>query len=231
MNNNKNKSNAQWYKEWAISFVVFVVLTTITFIVTTQINGVIHFFPLTILSIFTFITFVVFLVRTFGIVLLILFPEKKGMQINFTNEAVSILKADGNTDTFPWNTIIRIILSENFDGIFINSNSKKETYALTLRYKDLENMIDNILRSNPNIQLKKDEQWVHSNQEGLDQNKNPEGVKRTYWSSRVPRIAMSQNGVSVISYTRLGEEGVLDKYKNTIYSPEIDLQKEFGVNN
>jgi hypothetical protein len=139
---------------------------------------------------------------------MIFFPEIIARGIKFDDKRIDIFLEHGNIDSYSWGQINRIILTENFDGIYIKSDHKANTYRLPIEYKTLEKSIDDVIRVNSSILLKKEKQWIQSNQDGLDPNKNPENVKRTYMARAGSRggsyeqTIESKHGIETIYYSR-----------------------------
>jgi hypothetical protein len=141
--------------------------------------------------------------------MIFLFPDIKAKDIKFDNQKIDLILGNGYIDSYPLESINRIILSENLDGLYINANNRKEVYKLPINYKVIEKNLDDILATNSNTSLKKEKQWIESNQTELNPNKDPKGVKRNYMDSMgsihkrlVGRKVSSVHGVEVIYYSK-----------------------------
>jgi len=208
----KDKTNKQWGIEWIGTTALFITEIVLIVYANTHLDvmhlkNIIEFVLLALLYIATFITFFIFIARTIGVIMMIAFPPEIAISADFTSDKIVITLKDGTKKEYVWTAIQSIYLTENFDGIFIVSDKKKENYQLPLSYDIIEKQIDSVLQQNPSILMKKEKEWTDSGRSGLNPNKNPNGVKRTYTDyvgkshTPVEHTIESANGIENIIYT------------------------------
>ena len=132
---------------------------------------------------------------------MLIFPEKEASNISIDDENLKLTLKDGKLKIYALKDIVRIILSEKFDGIYINSNNETKTYKLPIDYKNIEKMIDSV--NGLGIFLK-EAQLIETN-EKMDSNKDLNNVKTTY-KTRFKRYTITRNidasnGSKTIYYT------------------------------
>ncbi|MBI4210431.1 MAG: hypothetical protein HY544_02915 [Candidatus Diapherotrites archaeon] len=203
----KEKTKPQWLmREWAISFLAL--LGAIAGIVVVQVNlesFSYGFVFLVVLYPAAFVLFFLFLARTFGVIMLAIFPEKSAGSLEIDAEKI-VLSMDNNTVCAIYlKDIDRIILSEKFNGLYINSKNGQDSYRLPLSYADIEQRIDAI--NSPPI-FKKEGQLIEGNSPDLGPHKNLEGIKTSYRQYRAKgggyeREIDSAHGAKTIYYTKL----------------------------
>ncbi len=203
-----------YYIQWFKNLALLIALVAGIYISKNFLTGFYQLIALWTLMMVTFIAGLMFIVRTIGVLMMLIFPEKKATAIRFEKDQIIISLGNGTSDSYTWNTINRIILTEKSKGIFINSNKGKQSYTLPEDYKETESKVDAALLANPTIVIKKEKQWVHSNQKGLNPNKSSRGVKRTYSQTSTRELADtmylnkqkttidSRHGVEVIYYSK-----------------------------
>lgn len=211
--NIKHKTNRQWVTEWCMLGTCLVISLVLIYISQHFLSGFAQFVAICVLYIATFVEVIIFIARTIGVVMMLVFPDVKATDIKFGGDKIDLILQDGHIDSYMWATIRRIILTENLHGIYISSDQKTKTYQLPIQYKIIEENLDNLLATTTSIHLKKEKQWVESNQAELNPDKDPTGVKRSYvtagshhlgrgfFSGRTVYID-SANGVETIYYSR-----------------------------
>ncbi|MES2314775.1 MAG: hypothetical protein V4524_02470 [Patescibacteria group bacterium] len=217
MQNIKNKTNQQWYLEWFGVALFFAVSLAVYYLVKTYLVGAPQIIGATLCVISAFLSGLIFIVRTLGIIMLIASPEKVAYDIRFDEKNIQIFAKGGGVKVYPWYMVDRIILGEDFDGIYIDATDGKESYDLPMPYRTIENKLDEAIAKGC-LSFKKEKQWIDSNQEGLDKHKDATGVKRNYFTRRslnyarwVNNIVESGNGIETVSYSKI--DTAVDQFK------------------
>jgi len=211
--NIKHKTNKQWITEWYRLGLFLGASLVLIYVSWHFLSELPQFIALWILYVATFVEAIIFIVRTIGVIMMLVFPDVKAVSIKLDAQKIDIILDGGKIDSYPWASIDRIILTENLDGIYIHANDKTKTYQLPVRYKIIEKSLDDVLTMNNSINLKKEKQWVESSQTGLNPDKDPVNVKRTYMvyvgdnrsghnRKSVERTVESVHGVETIYYSR-----------------------------
>lgn len=206
MLNNRNKTKKQWFAEWIKSFLGVAVVAGLAFLVNSK-GGVEGVWPLVsgALIFIAILLAIPFLMRTFGVVLMLFFPDRKATDIQIDQDKIKVFLEVGTSEEFLWTDIKRVVLNETFDGILIRSSQKTGTYSLPLGYKNLEAKIDAVLQ-NTTLVFQKEKQWIQSNQDGLNKEKDPTGVKRTYttrsrFNTTYEHLIEAGNAIEMITYS------------------------------
>jgi len=211
--NIKHETNKQWFTEWYRLGLFLGASLVLIYLSWHFLSGFLQFIAIWFLYVATFVEAIIFIVRTIGVIMTLVFTDVKAVDIKFDAQKIDLILDGSKIDSYPWTSIDRIILSENLDGIYIHADNKTRTYQLPVQYKILEKNLDDILAVNNSISLKKEKQWVESNQTGLDPDKDPTNVKRTYMAyiggnhsgthgRSVERTVESVHGVETIYYSR-----------------------------
>lgn len=169
-----------------------------------QRTGIFGIVLLTALVIPTFVLTFIFIAKTVGLVLTIIFPPREATEISFSSTGIAVRLADGSEERYSWPEIRRMTLGEVVNGILIKGNGSAVQYMLPLTYKVLEQRIDETIAQSAH-KFKKEKQWIASNRAGLNPDKDPVGVKRTYRERAGKgfreRTVDAAHGAEVIYYT------------------------------
>jgi hypothetical protein len=231
LKNKKELTTKDWVIGWVKTTVALIALVVAFLYLRPLIEGTKNpliaipmFVGLTVISITAFILSFVFIVRTFSLVAMIFFPDKKAYSVQFDKEGVTVNLEGGAFVKYVWGDIVTLTVSEDFYGVYIDDGKKAQNYSLPpIDYKILEKQIDDAL-AGTQFNLKKDKKWTESGREGLNASKTTEGVSNI--QQRELRL-LSDRGEEQIKHKLRGMSAInADGSVNEEWKKEYDKQYE-----
>ena len=155
----------QWVLAWVKSGVILAAVIALFLFVGRFVPALWAVILMALLPVAIAVLAFIFFGRTFGLVMLVIFPSKKALDVDFSHEGVRVMLTDSGSKLYPWDSILKLGVTENFDGIYISSTIDKQQYAFPQTYIQLEERIDAALKNLHIDSFKKETTLLDSNQE------------------------------------------------------------------